>query len=203
MATLVESPHGEVRFRQALRWLSARPPAHPLLVLAPTLDAGNDLLRAATKQRGAVFGWAMESLGSLAVRLSALTLAERGLTLAPSLALEAVCVRVVSELRTQGRLGRLGPIGDRPGLPRALLRTFSELGQAAVEPEAVPAELAELYRQYRATLESLGLADRSNVLSAAIETARASALPRRPPADYAPNQRCHMATQCSASHCAA
>ena len=177
MPTLVESPHGEVRFRQALSWLSSQPSARPLLVLAPTLDAGNDLLRAATKHNGAVFGWAMESLSSLAARLSALTLATRGLTLAPPLALEAVCVRVVSELKSQGKLGRLGPIGDRPGLPRALLRTFSELGQAAVEPEAVPAELAELYRQYRTTLASLKLADRSNVLHAAIEAAQESALP--------------------------
>ena len=175
--TLVESPHGEVRFRQALSWLSAQPSARPLLVLAPTLDAGNDLLRAATKQKGAVFGWAMESLSSLAVRLSALTLATRGLTPAPPLALEAVCVRVVSELQAQGRLGRLSPIGDRPGLPRALLRTFSELGQAGVDPEAVPAELAEAYRQYLAVLASLGLADRSNLLLAAIEAARSSALP--------------------------
>jgi ATP-dependent helicase/nuclease subunit B len=177
MATLVVSPHGEVRFRSALRWLSTQPAARPLLLLAPTLDAGSDLLRAATKQKQAVFGWAMESLGSLATRLSALTLAAQGLTLAPPLALEAVCVRVVSELQTRGKLGRLGPIGDRPGLPRALLRTFSEFGQAAIEPEAVPAELAELYRQYRAALESLGLADRSQVLQAAIDAAQASALP--------------------------
>src|SRR6187549_578234 len=115
MAPLLESPHGEVRFSQALRWLSEQPSAQPLLVLAPTLDAGHGLLRAATIARGAVFGWAMESLSSLAVRLSALRLAEQGLTLAPPLALSAVCVRVVSELAALGKLGRLSRIGDRPG----------------------------------------------------------------------------------------
>jgi len=177
MPALIQSPHGEVRFRQALSWLSARPSAQPLLVLAPTLDAGNDLLRAATKEKGAVFGWAMESLGSLAVRLSALPLAARGLTLAPPLALEAVCVRVVSELQALGKLGRLAPIGDRPGLPRALLRTFSELGLAGTPPEAVPGELAALYRHYRATLTRLGLADRSTLFLTAIEAARESGTP--------------------------
>ena len=177
MVRLIESAHGEVRFREALRWLSTQPPARPLLVLAPTLDAGNDLLRAATQQKGAVFGWAMDSLGSLAVRLSALPLAAERLTFAPALALEAVCVRVVAELRAAGQLGRLGPIADRPGLPRALLRTFSELGLAAVEPEAVPGELSELYRKYRATLAELGLADRARVLRAAIEAARESTEP--------------------------
>lgn len=177
MATLVESPHGGERFHAALRFLSAQPPAQPLLVLAPTLDAGSELLRAATKQQGAVFGWAMESLSTLAVKLSALTLATRRLTLAPPLALEAVCVRVVSELSAEGKLGRLSPIGDRPGLPRALLRTFSELGLSAADPERVPSELFELYRRYRAVLAALGLADRSNMLQAAIETALESATP--------------------------
>ncbi len=177
MATLVESPHGEVRFGQALRWLSTQPSERPLLVLAPTLEAGGDLLRAATRQQGAVFGWAMESLGSLAVRLSALTLAARGRTLAPPLALEAVSGRVVAELLAEGKLGRLAPIAARPGLPGALYRTFSDLGQAAVVPEAVPAELGLLYQRYRATLSSLGLADRAQVFEAAITAARASSLP--------------------------
>jgi len=175
MAPLLESPHAEVRFGQALRWLSAQPSAQPLLVLAPTLAAGNELLRAATKQRGALFGWALESLGTLAVRLSALRLAERGLTLAPPLALAAVCVRVVSEFAAQNQLGRLSVIGDRPGLPGALLRTFNELGLAAVEPEAVPAELGELYRHYLKTLAELALTDRAGLFRVAIELAQSSA----------------------------
>ncbi len=40
----------------------------------------------------------------------------------------------------------------------------------------MPAELGALYRRYRATITSLGLADRSNVLQAAIELARVSAV---------------------------
>jgi len=177
MAALVESPHAEVRFGQALHWLCSQPSAEPLLVLAPTLEAGNGLLRRATAHRGAVFGWAMESLASLAVRLCALPLAERGVTLAPPLALEAVCVRVVSEFSAQGKLGRLRRIEQRPGLPSALLRTFSELAQAAVDPELVPGELAELYRHYQSTLVSLSLTDRAGLLRVAIELARTSSSP--------------------------
>lgn len=177
MATLLESPHAEVRFGRALRWLSAQPSAQPLLVLAPTLDAGNDLLRASTMLRGAVFGWAMESLGAFAVKLCARELAARGSALAPPLALEAVCVRVVSEFAARGKLGRFSPIADRPGLPSALLRSFSELGQAAVEPAAVPGELGELYRHYLETLTSLSLTDRAGMLRAAIEIARTSPMP--------------------------
>ncbi len=131
MATWIESPHGEVRFRHALRWLSVQPSARPLLVLAPTLDAGNDLLRAATAQQGAVFGWVMESLGSLALRLSALPLAARGLTLAPPLALEAVCVRVVSELLALGKLGRLGSDRRTPTRPVPPVATGKSMNPAA------------------------------------------------------------------------
>lgn len=177
MATLIESPHAEVRFGRALHFLSQQPAARPLLLLAPTLAAGSGLLRAVTKSRGAVFGWAMESLGSLAVKLCARELAERNLTLAPPLALEAVCVRVVSEFAAGEKLGRLGRIGDRPGLPSALLRTFSELGQAAVDPDAVPGELGGLYEHYRATLASLSLTDRAGLFRAAIDSASASSPP--------------------------
>lgn len=177
MATLIESPHAEVRFGRALHFLSLQPSARPLLVLAPTLAAGTGLLRAVTKLRGAVFGWAMESLGSLAVKLCARQLAEQRSTLAPPLALEAVCVRVVSEFAARDKLGRLGRIGDRPGLPSALLRTFSELGQAGVEPNAVPGELGELYLHYRTTLASLSLTDRAGLFRAAIDSALGSAEP--------------------------
>jgi ATP-dependent helicase/nuclease subunit B len=177
MATLIESPHAEVRFGRALHFLSQQPSARPLLLLAPTLGAGSGLLRAVTKVRGAVFGWAMESLATLAVKLCARELAERGLTLAPPLALEAVCVRVVSEFAARDELGRLTRIGDRPGLPSALLRTFSELGQAAVDPDAVPGELGELYQHYRTTLASLSLTDRAGLFRAAIDSARTSVTP--------------------------
>jgi len=177
MATLIESPHAEVRFGQALHWLSAQPPAKPLLLLAPTLDAGSGLLRAATMRQSAVFGWVMESLGSLAAKLSALTLAAQGLTVAPPLALEAACVRVVSEFGARQKLGRLEPIGDRPGLPSALLRTFSELGQAAVEPASVAGELGALYQYYLATLANLSLTDRAGMFRVAIELAHGSSAP--------------------------
>src|SRR4051812_15037314 len=119
----------------------------------------------------------MESLGSLAVRLCALPLAAQRLSLASPLALEAACVRVVSEFHARQELGRLSPIADRPGLPGALLRTFAELGQAAVEPQAVPGELGELYRHYRSTLVRLSLTDRAGLFRLAIELAQSSSFP--------------------------
>jgi len=177
MITRLESPHGEVRFGAALDWLSTQEPGRALLLVAHTLEAASALLRAATQAKGAVFGWSLDSLGSLAVRLSALPLASERLTLAPQLALEAVCVRVVSDLTAAGKLGRLTGIADRPGLPRALLRTFSDLGMAEVDLERLAdetPEIAEAYRRYRATLSELKLADRAHMFQTALRAARES-----------------------------
>lgn len=175
MSSCIESPHGEVRFEAALRWLSAQERNRPLLVVAHSLEAARDLLRAATLQQKATFGWALESLASLSVQLSALPLAERGLSVATPLALEAVCVRVVSELGALGKLGRFEPVAERPGLPRALLRTFTDLALADVDEALLARECPELsaaFRHYRETLAGLGLADRAEVLREAIAAAR-------------------------------
>lgn len=171
----IESPHGEVRFEAALRWLTLQERARPLLVVAHSLDAARDLLRAATLKLQGTFGWELESLTSLTTKLSALPLAERGLTVATPLALEAVCVRAVTELRAQGQLGRFAHVADRPGLPPALLRTFTDLALAEVEAERLARECPELataFELYRQMLEQLALADRSDVLRAAMGSVR-------------------------------
>ena len=179
----LESPHGVVRFQEALRWLVSQERSEPLLLVAHSLDAARDLLRAATVQMHATFGWSLESLTSLSVRWSALALAERELSVATPLALEAVCVRVVSELNAQGQLGRLGHLADRPGLPRALLRTFSDIALADVDltrlAERSP-ELAVGFERYEQTLSALRLADRALVLREAIAAVRNRTVPSEP-----------------------
>lgn len=178
VASCIESPHGEVRFQAALRWLTLQERNRPLLVVAHSLDAARDLLRAATLQLNATFGWALESVASLAVRLSALPLAERGISVATPLALEAVCVRVVAELQSLGQLGRFDVVTDRPGLPRALMRTFSDLALADVEPSRLAKECSELataFERYRQTLSQLKLADRAEILREAIAAVRSKA----------------------------
>lgn len=173
--TCVESPHGEVRFQAALRFLLQQERSRPLLVVAHSLDAARELLRAATLELQATFGWSLESLSSWCVKLAALPLAERGLTLATPLALEAVCVRVVSELQASRRLGRFESVADRPGLPRALLRTFSDLALAEVDAAKLAKECPELgvaFEHYRQTLAELKLADRAEMLREALSAAR-------------------------------
>lgn len=178
VSSCIESPHGEVRFEAALRWMMAQERSRPLLVLAHSLDAARDLLRAATLKLHATFGWALESLTSLSTRLAALPLAERGLTAATPLALEAVCVRAVAELKARSQLGRFAPVAERPGLPPALLRTFTDLALADVDAARLAQECPELaaaFELYRQMLEQLSLADRSDVVRAAMGVVRAQA----------------------------
>jgi ATP-dependent helicase/nuclease subunit B len=176
VSSCIESPHGEVRFEAALRWMMVQERSRPLLIVAHSLDAARDLLRAATLKLHATFGWALESLSSLSTRLAALPLAERGLTVATPLALEAVCVRAVAELKARSQLGRFAPVAERPGLPPALLRTFTDLALADVDVGRLARECPELataFELYRQMLEQLSLADRSDVLRAAMSAVRA------------------------------
>jgi len=165
---LIESPHGHARFEQARRWLLARAAAERVLVLAASLEAASNLLRAVVSEKRAVFGWQHESLTSLAARLATFPLAERGLVPAGTLALEALCVRVVAELGARNELGRLAEVADRPGLARALRRTFNDLGMAGVEAENIPNELGTAYALFRELLGAAGLADRALVFGTAI-----------------------------------
>lgn len=140
-----------------------------VMVLAPSLEAGSRVLRMAAEGKPAAFGWQRATMGELAARLASAGLAAAGRTQVTSVVLEAVCARMVHRLRTEGALGRFAPVGERPGLPRALARTFGELALAGVEPAALPDDLARLYAAYRRELADAGLADRAEVLRAAIQ----------------------------------
>src|SRR5690606_3267757 len=148
--------------------------AAPVLVVAPSLEAGSRVLRLAAEGRPAAFGWQRATMGELAARLGAERLAARGRVQVAPVVLVAVCARMVHRLREEGALGRYAPVGDRPGLPRALARTFGELALAGIEPSApaLPPDLARLYAPSRRELGEVGLADRAAVLAAAIGRAR-------------------------------
>ena len=164
--------------REAAARVAARAPSERVLVVAPTLEAGSRVLRhaAGSAQGGGVraaFGWQRVTLGEMTARLASVGLAAAGLTAASQVVLDAVCARTIHALREQGLLGRYAKVGDRPGLPRALARTFLELGLAGVGPShpGLPEDLARCFSAYRVALADAGLADRAGVLTQAIARA--------------------------------
>lgn len=169
---MVTASQAAVRQRQAAAWVREHALDARVLVLAPSLEAGSRVLRLAAEGRPAAFGWQRATASELAARLGAAGLAAAGRTQVTNVVLEAVCARMVHRLRDEGALGRYAVVGERPGLPRALARTFGELALADAEPARMPEDLRRLYEAFRRELADAGLADRSVVLRAAIERAR-------------------------------
>src|SRR5262245_58969030 len=127
MRRLVGSKVGEDRYAAARGWLAERSRREPLLIVATTLEAGGRLVCDAVAEGGSAFGWQVESLATLANKLAGTALAAAGLTPIRGVALEALCARVVWQLGERRQLGRFAAVEGRPGLPRALARTLSDL----------------------------------------------------------------------------
>jgi ATP-dependent helicase/nuclease subunit B len=173
------SPIGGERLSRVREWLANQERGAPLLIIASSLDAAHQLLRIVAEQRTAMFGWYCESLASLAGKLAALPLAREGRAPLSGFGAEALCARVLFELRASASLGRFARVCEQPGLPRALAATLLELGMAGVEPDApdLESDLARLYAHYRVLLERFGLCDRARVFATATRAAETGAAP--------------------------
>jgi CRISPR/Cas system-associated exonuclease Cas4 (RecB family) len=169
MASVVlESPSAKVRVGRAARWLAGRTEPN-VTVLAAFVDAAGEVARRALAGEGAPrasLGWRRTTLGALSAAIARPELARLGLAPASALALEAICARVVHEHAEA--LGRLSPIRERPGLPRALARTLGELRLARCAA-TTDADLARLLAAYEAELDAARLADRARMLEIATE----------------------------------
>ena len=172
-----ESPSARARIGRAVQWLRSRREPH-VTVVAASVDAAGEIARQALAGGGegarASLGWQRTTLGALAASLSRTELARLGLAPASALALEAICARVVHDHGEA--LGRLAPIRERPGLPRALARTLGELRLAGAETIA-DRDLARLLAAYEAELEATKLADRARTLAIAADVARGAKEP--------------------------
>jgi ATP-dependent helicase/nuclease subunit B len=171
-AEVLVSPCAEARLASAATWLAART-EHHVTIVGASIEAAAEVARRAlgtAPTSRASFGWQRTTLGVLAVGLARPELARRRLVPASGLALEAVCARVVHD--QQSVLGRFAPIGELPGLPRALARTVTEL-RLAGEPALADEDLARLVQAYAAELDTAGLADRARTLAIATEIASA------------------------------
>jgi len=170
MRSVLESPCAETRIATAAAWLAARSTPH-VTVVGASMEAASEVARKALarSERPAAFGWQRTTLGVLAVTIARSELARRGLVPVFGVALEAACARVV-HASGAAALGRFAPIGDLPGLPRALARTVVEL-RLAGEPTLPDPDLSRLAAAFERELEETGLADRARTLAIATELA--------------------------------
>jgi CRISPR/Cas system-associated exonuclease Cas4 (RecB family) len=165
---VVRAPSASSRIAHALDWLARIPRDGEVVVVGASLEAANELLRQDATLHGGRFGAQRTTLGRWAAAIASDEMARLGVTPVGGAALEAVCARVVHGLDRAGALGRLAAVADRPGLPRAVARTVTELRGAAVDPPRVAdADLRRVLEAYESELARAGLVDRAGVLAVA------------------------------------
>src|SRR5688572_27037412 len=169
MRRLVSAARAELRLREVAAWLVARPTSQETIVVAATSDAASEQIRTIAKARGSAFGFHRFTLNRLAAELARLALVDADLASVGSLAIEALCARVVDRLRTQ--FVRLGAVADQPGLPRALARTLDELRMAGATDVPGDPDLGAALRELERELAAKKLADRACVYRIAAEVA--------------------------------
>lgn len=164
---LVVSASAERRLDFARDWLLARGATTPLLLVGSPLATTRLVQRSLAPGR-ASFGWQRGTLSSLAASLAAPELARTGKLPASSLGLEAAACRVIAELGQRGELGRFSGVGERPGLPRAIVRSFRDLTLAGHDHTSLSCpDLSRVLKSLQQELDALGLATQAQVLRAA------------------------------------
>src|SRR6184192_1932658 len=173
MPRVVVAPDAATRLAVAAEWLAAQPLDAEVLVVGPTWEACDDLVRSAVVQARARFGTVRLTLDRLAARLATPVLAADGRVPAGGLSVTAVAARAVHLLRAEDALRYFAPVAGRPGFPAAVARTLEELRMNDVGPAALRrlgasgADLAALAERVQRELAAARLADRALVFEAA------------------------------------
>ncbi|HKM99326.1 MAG TPA: hypothetical protein VJX23_02330, partial [Candidatus Binataceae bacterium] len=181
---IVRSTRAADRIAAARAWLAAAPAAAEVLVVAPTREAADDLVRELAAARGAVAGIHRLTPGRLAGLLAAEVTASSCLAPATELAAQAIAARAVFHFVPSGKLKHFAPVADRPGFAEALARTIAELRLNNVGARALArigdggAELALLLARFDEELAAARLIDRAGMLAIAADAVRGNPLPR-------------------------
>jgi ATP-dependent helicase/nuclease subunit B len=175
--TVVQASAAHLRIEHAARWLADRDPAQEVLIIAANSDAASDLVRRATIERRAAFGWHRSTLGRVAAELAMRSIVDDQLASVGRLASEAIVARAVhSQAAGEATgLGRFDAISGGPGFARAVAMSLAELRLAGVEPEVlakVAPELRAILDAYQRELVAQRLVDRSDIFSRAVHVAR-------------------------------
>jgi len=172
-ARLLCGPVAALRRAAARRWLTERPPAAPLLIVGATHEAAVHMAREAGAERVATFGWRALTLTRLATQLADELLVRENRVPVARLVLEALCARVVAELKDAERLGRYAAISGLPGLPRAFVSTLHVIRMAGLVGTGT--DLDPITEAYEEALGRAGFADRAFLFRRAVEVARQQA----------------------------
>ena len=171
---IVRSHRAAERIAAAREWLAAAEPTTETLVIAPTREAADDLVRGIAATRGAVAGIHRLTFNRLIGLLASEAMVAAGLAPASDLTAQAIAARAVFHLAPSGKLKHFASVTDRPGFAEALARTIAELRQGGVAASALSevgvagGELAALLARFEEELARARLIDRAGMLTLAI-----------------------------------
>src|SRR5262245_9226451 len=171
--TAIQSGSAAIRLREARRFLEQFEPGAEVLLLGASRGSVDDLARAISLERGAMFGLHRLSFTQLAARLAVMEMASRDRAPATALGHEAVATRAAFEARGSESLEYFSPVSQTPGFPKALARTLLDLRLAAVasgDLARLPrsgTDLAALLERVEILLAEAGASDRASLFETA------------------------------------
>ncbi len=158
----------ELRARAA-EFVARHAGAGPVLVLAPSREAADEVAHAACGEGGGLLGVHRLSLRELVMELAESELYRRELAPVGRFVREAIAARVASEALRKSQLTYLRPVAAFPGFPRALTETFEELRLNAA-PSALLPDMARLLDAYGRELRERRFADYATRVQLATES---------------------------------
>jgi ATP-dependent helicase/nuclease subunit B len=174
MRTISRAARSADRIRAARDFLANVPPDSEALVIVRNPAAADDLVRALTCERGAVFGIHRLTLDQLIFTLAVETMASAAVTPLTNSSAIAIAARAVFSLQARGETSYFDSVMSFPGFAKALATTRRELslnrlGPAELEHlDPAGASLAAILRQFDRELAEANLIDRATMIDHAI-----------------------------------
>jgi ATP-dependent helicase/nuclease subunit B len=135
MFRVIQSSSAAERIAAAAEFIGSFRAGTELLLVGPSREAVDDLVRGFAHKTGATFGLHRFSLTQLAGRLAVGELAGAGIAPASAVGAEALAARAAFEASTRHQLRYFVPITKFPGFARATAATISDLRSAHISDE--------------------------------------------------------------------
>ena len=178
MLRVFQSSSAAERVAAATEFIGSFPAATELILVGPSHELIDDLVRSFAQKVGATFGLHRFSLTQLARRLAAGKLAGAGIAPMSAVGAEALAARAAFEANVRHELRYFGPIARFPGFARATAATIGDLRSAGISVQKLKtldesgSDNAALLDSFQEQMHEAVLADRTVLLSSALEAVR-------------------------------
>ena len=178
MFRVFQSSSSAERIAAATEFIGSFAVATELILVGPSREAVDDLVRGLACKVGATFGLHRFSLTQLASRLAMEKLAGAGIAPISAVGAEALGARAAFEASSRNELRYFAPIARFPGFARATAATIGDLRSAGIPVQKLNtldesgSDNAALLYSFQGQMDESVLADRTVLFNSAIEAVR-------------------------------